>query len=234
MRKLLLGGAAAAMALWIAQPAAADPIFGTPADDLFGCDSPLGGHCAVTFDENGNIKASFHSFFVGDVASTAKHVASTVDPTYVDSTGAPLEVTSYTLQVAEWNTGGFAPFFSGSVGICEFALGADGACAGPTGDDKSDVVIFKFNPDDNKLHIDYLSDNESVFRWATDFNVLEVGPEGHNGAFYHSLGDTGGGEDIFYHFVSDGSIPEPGTWALMLLGFGGLGAAFRRRRIAFA
>jgi hypothetical protein len=28
------------------------------------------------------------------------------------------------------------------------------------------------------------------------------------------------------------SIPEPGTWALMLVGFGGLGAALRRRRAA--
>lgn len=27
-----------------------------------------------------------------------------------------------------------------------------------------------------------------------------------------------------------GSVPEPGTWALMLLGFGGIGVAMRRRR----
>jgi hypothetical protein len=31
-----------------------------------------------------------------------------------------------------------------------------------------------------------------------------------------------------------GNVPEPATWGLMLLGFGGLGAALRRRRIAFA
>jgi hypothetical protein len=31
-----------------------------------------------------------------------------------------------------------------------------------------------------------------------------------------------------------GAIPEPGTWALMILGFGGAGAMVRRRRAAFA
>jgi hypothetical protein len=29
-----------------------------------------------------------------------------------------------------------------------------------------------------------------------------------------------------------GGIPEPGTWALMILGFGAVGAAMRRRRQA--
>jgi hypothetical protein len=33
---------------------------------------------------------------------------------------------------------------------------------------------------------------------------------------------------------SNGGIPEPGTWALMILGFGGAGAALRRRRTALA
>ena len=27
-----------------------------------------------------------------------------------------------------------------------------------------------------------------------------------------------------------GSVPEPATWAMMLLGFGGIGMAMRRRR----
>ena len=31
-------------------------------------------------------------------------------------------------------------------------------------------------------------------------------------------------------FTSDGGVPEPATWAMMLTGFGGLGALMRRRR----
>jgi hypothetical protein len=30
--------------------------------------------------------------------------------------------------------------------------------------------------------------------------------------------------------VTVGAVSEPGTWAMMLLGFGGMGVAMRRRR----
>jgi len=31
-------------------------------------------------------------------------------------------------------------------------------------------------------------------------------------------------------FVGAGGVPEPSTWAMMLLGFGGIGMAMRRSR----
>lgn len=34
-------------------------------------------------------------------------------------------------------------------------------------------------------------------------------------------------------FFDTGSVPEPATWAMMILGFGAVGAAFRRRRRTF-
>lgn len=234
MKKVI--GLCAALGTLTALPAVADPIFGAPSDDLLGCDSAFGGHCQVSFDENGNISASFHSFLQGDLAVTVAHVASTVNPAYVDSTGQPLQVISYTLQVADTVFGsgdnGFAPFYNGAVGLCEFGVANFGsACTGFTGDDKSDVVIFNYSFTDHKLHIDFLSDNENVFNWATDFNVLETPGELTNFADYHALGNTGGGEDVFYHFISD-SVPEPATWGMMLVGFGFAGAALRRRTVA--
>jgi hypothetical protein len=40
-----------------------------------------------------------------------------------------------------------------------------------------------------------------------------------------------------FTLISDSvAVPEPGTWALMILGFGGIGGALRnnRRKLAFA
>ena len=40
---------------------------------------------------------------------------------------------------------------------------------------------------------------------------------------------------IVEYSLPPGAVPEPTTWALMILGFGGVGAAIRRRaRIALA
>ena len=89
-----------------------------------------------------------------------------------------------------------------------------------------DRLIFQTNHDGSNTII-LLSDNEGTFHFTTDFNVLEVGPEDSNGALYRALGDTGGGEDVFYHVVSD-VVPEPGT--LLLLGSGLAAFAYLRRR----
>jgi hypothetical protein len=52
---------------------------------------------------------------------------------------------------------------------------------------------------------------------------------------YHAFGDdvilgTTSGNRTFNFEVSAGGVPEPATWGLMLMGFGGLGAMMRRRR----
>ncbi|HEX7947292.1 MAG TPA: PEPxxWA-CTERM sorting domain-containing protein, partial [Phenylobacterium sp.] len=41
-------------------------------------------------------------------------------------------------------------------------------------------------------------------------------------------------QDGTLRFVSidtTGGVPEPATWAMMILGFGGIGAVLRRRRV---
>ena len=34
--------------------------------------------------------------------------------------------------------------------------------------------------------------------------------------------------------LAGGAVPEPSTWAVMILGFGIVGASVRRRRLAYA
>ena len=45
-----------------------------------------------------------------------------------------------------------------------------------------------------------------------------------------SLYQTGNGYGHAFMTVQNSGAPEPAAWALMLLGFGGLGMALRRRR----
>ena len=54
---------------------------------------------------------------------------------------------------------------------------------------------------------------------------------------FDSNGLNANGYDVGFDRVSlqaaqraEGAVPEPGTWAMMLLGFGGMGVALRRRR----
>jgi hypothetical protein len=64
--------------------------------------------------------------------------------------------------------------------------------------------------------------NVSVF-WMFDF--------GTTGADYITIGNTQGfGNAVLYTTAIPGAVPEPGTWALMLLGFAAAGAALRRRK----
>jgi len=66
--------------------------------------------------------------------------------------------------------------------------------------------------------------NVSVF-WLFDF--------GTTGADHVTLNNTQGWSNAaLYETGTPPGVPEPATWAMMLLGFGGVGVAMRRRRKA--
>jgi hypothetical protein len=62
-------------------------------------------------------------------------------------------------------------------------------------------------------------------------NLLELGPEGNNGAFY-TPGNGPGGDlaNPSYNFISDVTVPEPGTATLVGVSLVGLLAVIRRRK----
>ncbi len=54
---------------------------------------------------------------------------------------------------------------------------------------------------------------------------------GHwSGSGWNDIGSANLGYVIEYGGLAVGAVPEPGTWGLMILGFGAVGGALRRRR----
>jgi hypothetical protein len=82
------------------------------------------------------------------------------------------------------------------------------------------------------------------------FGILSTTLVNYGGGFLSSVAhpspnnySTGIGEGATEYILQDGAltlqstfntVPEPSAWALMLMGFGGLGAVLRRRRMAVA
>ena len=107
---------------------------------------------------------------------------------------------------------------------------------GPPGETVLPGTIFFYS--DNIDGVDNLGDTPAPPQGAYDntVNLRETGIEGvGDGAFYTPTANQPGyvaGKNITYLFVSDSAVPEPATWAMMLLGFGAIGFAVRRQRKA--
>ena len=70
----------------------------------------------------------------------------------------------------------------------------------------------------------YVSYNFAVGAFSANgvYETITFGANQHGFLTVSGIGDTGGGG-------ATGGVPEPATWALMILGFGAAGAALRRR-----
>ena len=93
-----------------------------------------------------------------------------------------------------------------------------------------DVVLTTNTGATNTIHVDNANGSNI-------FNVIAEGSESFvSASFSSTAGPTDGAFDTFKQLrlvLSPGiSVPEPATWAMMLLGFGGIGMAMRRNRKA--
>ncbi|MHB8530601.1 MAG: PEPxxWA-CTERM sorting domain-containing protein [Caulobacteraceae bacterium] len=74
--------------------------------------------------------------------------------------------------------------------------------------------------------------------YTNSVTIQEVGSEGNNGAIYTPIAGqpgfvAGAAGPVIYDFISD-SVPEPASWALMMVGVGAVGFSLRRRAKALA
>jgi hypothetical protein len=134
-------------------------------------------------------------------------------------------------------------------------VGSGGICAAPTNDNQvavcskdlqvdfdvaSDAVSFRFFGNNiGALGVD-IGDvqvfNGAVLLGLADIvvtadRIVDLASFGDVTRLVISSTDFGG---LLYDdvtFTPGGAVPEPSTWALMLLGFGGLGAMLRRRLV---
>ena len=90
------------------------------------------------------------------------------------------------------------------------------------------LIFYSDNTDGIDAPADTLAPPNPLF--PNQVHILEVGPEGNNGAFYTPTpGQPGFDPSLFqYHFISD--VPEPGALTLLLAGTGLLHGVRRKRQ----
>jgi len=157
--------------------------------------------------------------------------------------GRQADVTAYvngggTVEIGNYDGDAGWDFLTGGSGNGAFIAGVGGALSGPSCTDEEavtptgitngftqpGVVSCWTHQAYGKDHFAALGFTINFFDSDPEFALENPGYGGFSSLLSNGKTVTG----------VDNSVPEPGTWALMLIGFGGMGAALRRRRQAVA
>jgi hypothetical protein len=101
----------------------------------------------------------------------------------------------------------------------------------------TDVLSFTYTPDANDPEIHFFSikqgnetalfyDATAILTGSIDLDEYFSKGSGYSHITFYDTKAAGGTDPD----GGTGGVPEPGTWAMMLIGFGGMGVAMRRRR----
>ena len=185
-----------------------------------------GSATATTIDFEGTATGTYTSLNYGPVTISfldGSGVFNVDDAT----PGPPISGHSLINWWANPGTGSFQAVFAGGAGSVSIGMG-DFA-----GDD-DEGHLRAYDAFNNLLDSDYLFVPSSVYGGGT-LTVTSATPIAR--VEWNETGSYAGAvywDNLTYSPARQGAVPEPATWAFMLIGLGGTGAILRRRRIAFA
>lgn len=147
--------------------------------------------------------------FKDEINSVALNLAgsSSFAMTVVDEPGAFSHVFNFTIDADSLSNGSVTTQILGNNDIDFTSIFLDGFAFTQTGFDPSDET------------------------WVLSIVNLSAGA--HTLTLNGFVGETSG-DGAYGGNLNIAAVPEPGTWALMIMGFGGAGYMIRRRRVAFA
>jgi len=198
------------------------------ADDLNG--ATLGAHGQVMLEDFDAISNANTAFVGNEVTTTPNPISNSAPPPYsggvvVGGASVPVDDTDYA-SVQGGNTSTFTALGGYALTSFSFYLGSP---------DTYNKVVFNF-----------LGGGSQTFTGSSIWGGNPPG-NGDRTLGYRVYYDFGGAKvkSISFSSTADafefdglagslGVVPEPGTWALMILGFGGAGAMLRRRKAVFA
>jgi hypothetical protein len=163
-----------------------------------------------------------------------------VDLTGTHTVWGPADMGPYSLDINGWSPGVISQNFAtvaGDAYTVSFAFSRNQAGS------PNDPVKAKVDIDNTSNQLLLATQPVSVSYEDPNFGTPSNMLWEHDTFHFVAISDqttirlsavTDSNAGVFFDTVSVAGVPEPAAWALMIAGFGGVGAVLRRRRAAFA